>query len=171
VTSFEDRTIRRFGILAFFLVAGCGLRPSFERRAARTVLARTTSGPADRQNARLHLAEFRRAELVLTSIGESRDQLAHFGDAVAGLGVRLKVFQRRAGFLFFFRRHFFEEGDRRVGVVPRSPHILPPEPVGLFLGAARELQEGQRNGQPQALPDGVTAYPAKEDQWDRKVVE
>src|SRR5262245_65425707 len=56
-------------------------------------------------------------------------------------------------------------------VVPGGPHILSAEPVGLLLGAARELEEGQRNGQSGRLPNRKTAYPAEEDQRDRAVVD
>src|SRR5499426_1500233 len=56
-------------------------------------------------------------------------------------------------------------------VVPGGPHILSAEPICLLLGAARKLEEGQRNGQSGRLPNRKTAYPAEEDQRDRAVVD
>src|SRR5262249_37580871 len=85
--------------------------------------------------------------------------------------MRAEELRQCARFLLVFRLHLYKKSAQRVGIVTRTPHILRPKPVGLFLGAARELQEGQWHGQPQTLTDGVTAYPAQEDQRDRSVVE
>src|SRR5262249_37029794 len=76
----------------------------------------------------------------------------------------------RAWLLLLLGLELFKKGDHRMRIIPGGPHILSAEPVCLLFGAARELEEGQRNHQSGRLPNRETANPAEEDQRDRAVV-
>src|SRR5262249_62385876 len=120
---------------------------------------------------RLDAGELGRADLILLLVREARDQIAHLFDAVACHRMSAERLRYSARLLLLLGLELFKKGYHRMRVVPGGPHILSAEPIGFFLGAARELEEGQRNRQSGRLPNREAAYPAEEDQRDRAVVE
>src|SRR5262249_36426644 len=96
---------------------------------------------------RLDTVELGRADLILLLVREAGDQIAYIFDALPGHGLGAERLRYRARFFLLFGLYLSKKGAHCMGVVAGGPHILSAEPVCLFLSAARELEEGQRNRQ------------------------
>src|SRR5579863_10572616 len=110
----------------------------------------------DHLQAALDRIELGSRDDVLPALRQNRRDLLLNGlNAIRSGRMGGKNLRNRSGLLLFNGFHFFEEGDERVRIVSRLPHVLRAEEIGLALFVACEFEEGKRDHEIHALIDGI----------------